>query len=245
MKHIYNILLRRLNIIFGFLSNTPYIRDFPLIFINEEGFKFYARIQDWWRFSTPFEPLTYKFLTSNVEYSDIFLDIGAHIGLYTIRLARRVSKVIALEPEPQNYALLYRNVVMHGLDQKVLVLPIAISDKDGYAMLCVKASSGAHTLEGEVNCKKKVGVLSLKIHTLLELLNINRADVVKIDVEGHESKVINGMHKLLHFRSPRILVVETRKDNLRLRESLVKLGYKVITLDCWNSTCNYGFYLVK
>jgi len=245
MKHIYNILLRRLNIIFGFLSNIPYIRDFPLIFIDEEGFKFYARIQDWWRFSTSFEPLTYKFLTSNTESSNIFLDVGAHIGLYTIRLARRVSKVIALEPEPQNYALLYRNIVMHGLNHKVLVLPIAISDKNGYAMLCVKASSGAHTLEGEVNCKKESRVLSLNIDTLLKLLNINRADVIKIDVEGHESKVINGMHRLLHSRPPRILVIETRRENSELREFLARLGYRVLMLDCWDSTCNYGFYLVK
>jgi len=239
------MLLRRLSMIFGFLSNIPYIRDFPLIFANEEGFRFYAKIQDWWRFSKSFEPLTYKFLTSNTESSDIFLDAGAHIGLYTIRLAEKFQKVVALEPEPQNYTLLYKNVIMYGLNNKVLVLPIVASDKNGYAILCIKISSGAHTLENNINCKRKMKILSLKIDTLLRLLNIDRTDVIKIDVEGHENKVINGMYRLLHSHPPRILVVETRKDNLRLRESLVKLGYKVITLDCWNSTCNYGFNLVK
>jgi hypothetical protein len=150
------LLLHRLSVIFGFfLSNIPYIRDFPLIFVDEERFRFYAKIQDVWRFSKPFEPLTYKFLTSNTESSDIFLDVGAHIGLYTIRLARRVSKVIALEPEPQNYLFLYRNVVMHGLNNKVLVLPIAASDKNGYAILCIKIYSGAHTLENKINCKRR------------------------------------------------------------------------------------------
>jgi hypothetical protein len=69
--YAYNMLL---HMIFGFLSNIPYIRDPSLIFIDKEGFKFYARIQDWWRRSKPFEPLTYKFLTSNMESSDILLD---------------------------------------------------------------------------------------------------------------------------------------------------------------------------
>jgi len=245
MKHIHNILLRRLNIIFGFLSNIPYIRDFPLIFADKEEFRFYAKIQDWWRFSKPFEPLTNKFLTSNTGSSDIFLDVGAHIGLYTIRLAEKFQKVIALEPEPQNYALLYRNVVMYGLNNKVLVLPIAASDKNGHAVLCIKISSGAHTLENKINCKKKIRILSLKIDTLLRLLNIDRIDVIKIDVEGHEDKVIAGMYRLLHSHPPRILVIETRRENSELREFLARLGYRVFMLDCWNSTCNYGFYLVK
>jgi FkbM family methyltransferase len=231
--------------IFGLLSNIPYIRDFPLIFANEEGFRFYAKIQDWWRFSKSFEPLTYKFLTSNTESSDIFLDVGAHIGLYTIRLAEKFQKVVALEPEPQNYTLLYRNVVMYGLNNKVLVLPIAAPDKNGYAILCIKISSGAHTLENNINCKRKMKILSLKIDTLLRLLNIDRTDVIKIDVEGHENKVINGMYRLLHFHPPRILVIETRRENSELREFFARLGYRVFMLDCWNSTCNYGFYLVK
>jgi len=134
---------------------------------------------------------------------------------------------------------------MYGLNNKVLVLPIAASDKNGYAVLCIKISSGAHTLENNINCKRKMKILSLKIDTLLRLLNIDRTDVIKIDVEGHEDKVINGMYRLLHSHPPRILVIETRRENSELREFFARLGYRVFMLDCWNSTCNYGFYLVK
>ncbi|MCC6057201.1 MAG: hypothetical protein LM583_11040 [Desulfurococcaceae archaeon] len=95
--YAYNMLLHRLSTIFEFLSNIPFIRDLPLVFADEEGFRFYAKIQDWWRFSKPFEPLTYKFLTSNTESSDIFLDVGAHIGLYTIRLAEEFQKIHRFE----------------------------------------------------------------------------------------------------------------------------------------------------
>jgi len=73
-------------------------------------------------------------------------------------------------------------------------------------------------------------------------LNIEKVDIVKIDVEGHEDKVIRGMEGLLKRKAPRVLVVETKKGNYGLRKALVELGYKVVKLDCWNSTCNYGFY---
>jgi len=165
--------------------------------------------------------------------------------LYTIRLAQRVSKVIALEPEPRNYVLLRKNVLTNDLSSRVIALPIAASDKDGYAHMCVKSSSGAHTLEDLRNCVKTIKIVTLRVDTLLRILNVKNTDIVKIDVEGHENKVINGMNKLLNRNPPRILVIETQKNNLRLRKFLAKVGYKVMVLDCWDSTCNYGFYMVK
>jgi len=213
------------------------------MYIDFNRFKYYARIQDYWRFTKPFEPLTSEFLARNAEENDIFLDIGAHIGIHTIRLAQKVSKIIALKPE--NYSFLYKNVLINNSSDKVIVLPIAASDKDGYAYLCIKPSSGAHTLEDSASCRKRTRVITLKVDTLLKVLKISKVDVVKIDVEGHEDKVINGMKRLLSYNPPRILVIETRRGNLSLRELIIEKGYRVQVLDCWNSTCNYGFYMVK
>jgi len=86
-------------------SMFPLLRDLPVRFTDSKGLKYYVRVQDLWRLSKPFEPLTHKFLLSNVQENDVFLDVGAHIGIYTIKLAQKVSKVIALEPEPKNYTL--------------------------------------------------------------------------------------------------------------------------------------------
>jgi len=140
---------------------------------------------------------------------------------------------------------LHRNILVNDLSSKVIALPIAASDKDGYAHLCVKSSSGAHTLEDLRNCVKTVRIITLKVDTLLRILNIKNIDIVKIDVEGHESNVVIGMNELLSCNPPRALVIETKRSNSSLREFLTELGYKVVVLDCWDSTCNYGFYMVK
>jgi len=241
----WGVLSSFVSIAFLACSAVPHLRDLPMLFIDYRGLKYLAKIQDCWRFTRPFEPLTSEFLVGNAEENDVFLDIGAHVGIHAIRLAQEVSKVIALEPEPENYSLLYRNIFINNLSGKFIVLPIAISDRDGYAYLCLKTSSGAHTLEDSVNCRKRVKIITLRIDTLLKVLKVSKVDIVKIDVEGHENKVVNGMERLLNYNPPRILVIETKKDNTNLRESLIEKGYRVQVLDCWNSMCNYGFYMAK
>ncbi|RLG79576.1 MAG: hypothetical protein DRO13_05705, partial [Thermoprotei archaeon] len=63
-------------------SKVPLLNKLTLLFIDSEGFRYYAEAQNWWRFAKPFEPLTHEFLIRNVEKDDVFLDIGAHIGMY-------------------------------------------------------------------------------------------------------------------------------------------------------------------
>jgi len=94
-------------------------------FIDFYGVKLLAKLQDCWRFVQPFEPLTHEFIVSHAKEGDIFLDVGAHVGIYAVKLARKVSKVIALEPEPQNYGFLYRNILVNGLGDKIIALPVA------------------------------------------------------------------------------------------------------------------------
>uniref|UniRef100_A0A7C5YSY5 FkbM family methyltransferase n=1 Tax=Ignisphaera aggregans TaxID=334771 RepID=A0A7C5YSY5_9CREN len=231
-----------INRVFGLYSIIPFYRDFSIRFTDSQGLKYYAKIQDWWRFAKPFEPLTHKFLFEHARKSDVFLDVGAHIGIYTIRLGLRVSRIIALGPEPQNYNFIYRNILVNHLNDKVIALPVAASDKDSHAYLCVKTFSGDHTLEDSRNCKKRIKVITVRIDTLLKILNIEKVDIIKIDVEHHENKVINGMNGLLSNNPPRILVIETRKNNSDLQKLFIELGYKVVVLDSQNSSCNYGFY---
>jgi FkbM family methyltransferase len=81
----------------------------------------------------------------------------------------------------------------------------------------VKSSSGAHTLEDLRNCVKTIKIATLRVDTLLRILNVKNIDIVKIDMEDHENKVISGMDKLLNRNPPRVLVIETQRSNLSLR----------------------------
>lgn len=118
---------------------------------------------------------------------NVVVDVGAHIGIHTIHLAKRAKLVIAIEPEPRNYMLLKKNLKLNKLGN-VLALPIALSDKNGYAYLSVASSSGAHALEpinreiSNVKYVDRIKVKTMTFDSLINYLKLNHVDLVKIDV---------------------------------------------------------------
>lgn len=90
-----------------------------------------------------FEPEVTEVFLSHVMPGDVVLDIGAHIGYYTVLAARSVGnegRVIAFEPDPQNYSLLVKNVAKNGY-RNVTAVQKAVSWNSGYAQLYQTAGS--------------------------------------------------------------------------------------------------------
>ena len=126
------------------------------------------------------------------------LDIGANIGYYTMMESRLVGlegKIIAIEPSPDNIALLKRNVELNHC-KNVMVFEGAISDRKGERDFFMAKSSnlntfhnmgsGVHDLTGKT--------LTVKVMTVVDLMkDIGKPDLIRMDVEGHEVEVINGM----------------------------------------------------
>ena len=84
-------------------------------------------------FNGVYEPCETEFVMNEIKKGDVVLDIGANIGYYTLIFARLVGeegKVFAFEPDPENFALLKKNVEINGYHNVVLVQK-AISNKTG------------------------------------------------------------------------------------------------------------------
>lgn len=208
------------------------------------GYRFYAYLSDYWRFASPsehFEPLTTRFLASVVDSDDVVLDIGAHIGIHTVHMARRARLVIAVEPEPYNLSLLIRNIKLNSVAKKVVVLPVAACDYDGDALLYLHESSGGHSLKpvGE----KTVKVKCRRLDSLLnDGLGIDRVDVTKVDVEGYEGHVLRGLEGIFSRNPPRVLVVEIDKNSYIVDYVRRRYSYrKVVILDSWGDRVNVAF----
>jgi FkbM family methyltransferase len=140
-----------------------------------------------------------------------FIDVGANIGYFTCllsKLAGPAGKVLAIEPEPQNLALLEQNVkINHAAG--VVIHPCALGANEGSAMLGLykPANRGRHSLL-HASAEKQIKV---PVRTLDRLAQesgggINSWSLVKIDVEGYEPLVLEGASETL----PRIetLVME-------------------------------------
>lgn len=232
MKTIIILILLILNK----LLNTKIINRMRLTFRCSHGYTFIARIEDWWRFTNHFEPRTTAFIGKIIKSNDIVIDVGAHIGIHTVHFAKKAKFVIAIEPEPENFLLLKMNILANKI-RNVIALPIAASNYDGAISLCISSASGAHTVEETNKCINKLMVKCKRIDSLLKVLGISKVDIVKIDVEGHEYKVIGGMREILTKNPPRVLIMEVNR-NSKLLAQLNNIFKHVLILDIWNNRLN-------
>lgn len=144
----------------------------------------------------------------------LFLDIGANIGTMTLYAMRsgRFSGAIALEPEPKNYAILVRNVALNGLSVEVETIAAAAGAEAGEAPLNLAARNrGAHSLAPLLRATETGETIDVPVMTADQALARSRAHqpvtLVKIDVEGHELAVLEGMTGLLGRGVPLMIEV--------------------------------------
>lgn len=135
-----------------------------------------------------------------------FLDIGAHVGYFSIiagRIVGPLGLVLAFEPEPRNFELLRANAWQNGLTN-VACFPWAVSDTTGFTELHVsERNTGDNRIFAGGEDRPTTTVHSVALDSLTVLRP--PLDVVKIDVQGAEEAVIRGMERLL-AGSPRIVL---------------------------------------
>lgn len=148
----------------------------------------------------------------------IFLDIGAHIGKYSILFSDFYEKIYAFEPEPNNFSILEENIKLNNLENKIFAFRLALSDKIGKANFYLSPYSVTHSLiKGENENKILVDVYT--VDKFLVDNNINFEDIacIKIDVEGAESLVLKGMAGCLSSLRGR-LIIEIWEENFENKQ---------------------------
>ena len=152
------------------------------------------------------EPQATRFICPRIRPGMTVVDVGAHTGYYTILFAKRVGptgRVLAIEPEKRALTFLHRNVEMNGYDN-VTVLPIALSNR----VAGVAELDDAFYVpdDGTAPPEDQSDAAAAVFDDLVESLELQRLDLVKIDVEGAELHVLEGMTRSLANWAPDILL---------------------------------------
>ena len=135
----------------------------------------------------------------------VCLDVGANIGVLTFLLARLVGpggRVIAVEPNPDNLQLLYRGIVLNGLDN-VEVLPFAASNARTIVTL-EGGPSNSHLIGARAPVDRGHFVQTAILDEVLAALD--RLDLVKMDIEGHEPTAFQGLLRLIARHRPALVM---------------------------------------
>lgn len=163
-----------------------------------------------------YEPVTRSACIEALTPGMTFIDIGAHVGLFTVPAAMAVGpggRVIAFEPDPDNRRLLERNIARHELDT-VQVVPAAVSDRSGDITL---KQSPFNTGDHRIDARSGARGVQVQMVSLDQWLSEHdhTADVIKMDVQGAEPLVLRGMQSLLDGDRPLQLLLEFAPSMLR------------------------------
>jgi FkbM family methyltransferase len=156
---------------------------------------------------------------------DVFVDVGAHLGTWTLRLAPLFKHVIAFEPCPAAYDALVEHLLLNSV-RNVTVIAKAVSRKAGTAKLILYDCPGHSALEGcPIERSEKTGEVLVETIALDSLSLPGRLDMLKVDTEAHEGEVLAGAAELLKTHAPR-LCIENHNDELRAscKQFLEQLG---------------------
>lgn len=193
-----------------------------------------------WRAQTMFtkEPDTIQWIDS-FQSGEIFFDVGANIGLYSIYAAKRGIHVVAFEPESQNYALLHQNIFLNEVKDQIIGLNIAMSDEDrlDYLYLPTFEAGGALNSFGEPldwNHQSfpplfKQAILSCSLDSFVNRFPEFFPSHLKIDVDGLEEKIIRGAEKTLkdsRLKSVLIELNESLPGDLETAQAIESAGLK-------------------
>lgn len=147
------------------------------------------------------------FVLNKLGPGSSFLDVGAHLGAYALRAARKVGAgglVVGVEPDVLNQYCLQASISRNGFNN-VLLIKAAVAQKSGFVDFYVKPKGDMSGLLCRDALGKKISVEAISLGALFKKLDVV-FDVVKIDVEGVEQYVLDDLSRFRDFW--RMAVVE-------------------------------------
>lgn len=161
-----------------------------------------------------------------------FVDAGASVGWFTVNCQHQCDRVVAFEPNKEQYNVLMRNIYYHN---NVRVANLALWSTDGRRPLYIDPNNGSGGRLYATDNRPTQHIQSVTLDTALKMVNVKSVDLIKIDCEGAEGHIIEGFRRLEVLR-PTIILEFTPTAMIGAKSSPVRM---------WKRLFGYGdvFYL--
>jgi len=181
-----------------------------------------------------------KLLLSTLSENDVFYDIGANIGIYSLFASDLLpnKNVVAFEPHPGRANMLRRNAKLN--DHTLILKEFALSDTTGEMELITEGTTRHHLAANtNLDCEPSTTVPVARGDDLIANTAVQSPNVIKIDVEGGEMNVLRGLEQTLQDGDCRVVFCEIHPDQLRefdatpedVKEFLLNCGYTIEHLE--------------
>jgi FkbM family methyltransferase len=184
-------------------------------------------------YGNPPDPHETAILLAMLRPGDLFVDVGANIGMYTLLATERGARVVAVEASSEAFGHLEANVALNHASKLVECVHAAASRTSGTLELTI----GTDTLNHVVTAAEGIETEQIKAIALDDLVGDQEVMAMKIDVEGFEEEVLAGCARLLSDRRIAYLQVENNDSSAR--------HFDRSTTSVWSTLRSYGYQLYE
>ena len=162
----------------------------------------------------------------------IYIDVGAHTGLYTMTSlkANKLNYVVSIEPYFLNMARLINNLRLNRLQNNAQTFLLAVSDLDTMSKFNINTDKTYLSKGGKIDDKGEL-IKTIKLDSINFDTTVKKIKGIKIDTEGEDLKALKGAHDIINKFRPKI-IIEVRNENKLNIQSFLK-------------DFNYDLFLVK
>ena len=172
------------------------------------------------------------FVLHFLRKDDLFIDIGANIGSYTILASAEIgAKTICIEPIPSTFDSLIRNIKINNVENLVTALNIGLGSAKSILKFTKSQDTTNHVARNE-----DIDTIDVPVETLDSVCEKKMPILIKMDVEGFETEVVKGADVTLLNQHLKAIIIE-------LNDYSLQYGYK--TEDVHEKLLNYGFFPVQ
>lgn len=217
-----------------------YLRDAQMVTIKRGpiagyNWRHYQCYQPWMALGS-YEPDVANFIYSRLEPGQVFFDVGANAGYFTLVGAKKVGatgKVVAFDPVPRNVSTVQEQVTLNHLLEWCVVESVAISSFNGPAQLTIPGrNANAHLTDVEaphVHATDNT-IIDIQCITLDDYVtNHERPNLIKVDIEGAEVEALRGATKLMHSNNAPEWLITAHSTELahEVIDLLKEAGYQI------------------
>ena len=154
------------------------------------------------------------FLLHYLRAKDVFMDVGANAGSFTVLASNVVgSKTIAIEPIPETFKRLESNIAINNIGKKVKALNMGLGHASGVLNFTSNLDCMNHVIHDPVKKNEKFNFVSVNVDTLDFIATDQEISMIKIDVEGYELQVLYGAKNVLNSSSLKVIIMEINSSS--------------------------------
>jgi FkbM family methyltransferase len=181
--------------------------------VDFRGFRLNLHLDDWIQqniyFKGNYENTELNWIEKNLSANDVFVDVGANIGIYTLTAAQKVSegKVYSFEPFEQNHKSLLKNIGLNTFKNiKVEKLAVAESEKTISLFYDEKDKNLGMVSSYNESKQNETKLKAIALDEYASKNNILKISMIKMDIEGNELFALQGMKTVLKTHKPKLLI---------------------------------------